>query len=463
MSINMDGILAEVDKVKNMCKEGLDAKCKDGSIPLLTHNSILKKVSEIDKKILEKCLGNFGKRLKNFTDFYDITHPHVAGMFGSISYRNVSEILDVIKVAENSKENLDGLYSLTSSAINDNTNLKFISTSLSNVPIRVLKDKVDREYARVAGNHNIDVEKGERIHRSPSEMILFSQIPVSAFDFSKATNSFETFVRLSVPNTQSIELSLNKLMEMGLIHQADIYKKKINDIKSRSYMNYCGFRRINISEASAILGKVHGYQCPTLSSKIGLDYDDPKILALFKFIMPSAAFSKLIHEYFGTDRHWDRLASIIENISNIMGSKNAALAKDVAGFYEFLISRHRINLFEFQPRLYPLHAFKSVLSDEVNKTIDKVEEFEEFYKKPLFDKFFVLIPSVSFESSYFCNDTSGKFRFKSKDKDRLIELPNKDEAFFVVDSFLMKQKLIYPILLGKKDADYYFINYMDFY
>lgn len=455
-----ESLLSEVTKVTKLSEEGLYTKTKTAP---LYENMTLTKISKMDKTLIAKSLGDFGKRLKHFTEFFDIQHPHVGSLMmplGNGKLLELSNILDITETAVNN--DLTGLLGLMSSTFNNPT-FRNLTTNLSNAPIRLLKERVDREYARVAGASNIDLESGERVPKAPSDMILFKPVNVlMPTDWSNASATFENYVRLSSQEgdvVARLTYWFGKLYNMGMTHQADSYRAKLSDIRYKASTNYCGFHKLGINEACATLGKVHDFRAQIPFSKVIMEPNDPKIVSLFKLMMPSATLAKLIHHFFGTNKPWERTMTIADNILNLRGGTEEDMENDIASFYSFMTTKHRVNLFEYQARLYPIHAFQIFMPDRIKAMIDDLEAYEPLSGKPVFDRFHVMVPGVTFDQSYFQHDLSGKYRFKSKDK--MIELSNKDEAFFLMDSFLMKRGAIYPVVLGMKDNEHYFLNYWD--
>lgn len=457
-----ESLLAEVTKVTKLSEEGLRLKTQ----PTLPYsNPVLTKVANTDKTLLAQSLGDFGNRIKNFKEFYDTSHPQMnqimSPLLGTKTYLELLDAIDITETAVNNK--MTGLLGLMNTVFNSSTPVKTIYSSLLTAPVRMLRERVDREYARVAGSSNIDLDKGERVPKAPSDMVLFNPVGVAnSTDWATAPATFENHVRLCNPEgaqTERFALWASRLKAMGMTSQADTYQRRVNEAKSRSLNTYCGFYKLSITEACAMLGKVHDYRCQIPFAKIVLGSDDPKIGSLFQLMMPSGSFAKTIHNFFGTKKSWDRTTSIADNIAHLRGGSFEDTANDIASLYEFMTAKHRINLFEYQPRLYPLHAFQILMPDRIKAMVDALEAFEDFGGKPLFDRYYVLVPGVTFEQSYFENDVSKKYHFRSKDK--TIELSNKDEAYFLMDSFLMKRGMVYPIVLGKKDNDQYFLTYWD--
>lgn len=452
-------LLSEVTKIKKACEEGM--RIKENSHPIC-NNVFLKKVLETDKNSLSQIFGKFGKKLKHFSEFYDVEHPHMNHIISSIAGEKIElELIESIDIAETVINNkMNALIGLISNLVCSSPLIKKIMELFDTAPIRMIKEISDRECVRVVGSNNINLENGERILKAPSDIMLFKLINLSNNDWVSACNSFENYVRFcNIEADQIAKYSCwsERLANMGIVYQANTYRKRSEEFEKRIKNNYCGFYKININEASAILGRVHNYRNKSPFSKIVLDPEDPKIDILFQLMISSDNLVSFVNEFFDSEREWDKQMSIAENISKITGKID--IANDIALFYESMTNENGVNLFEYQPRLYPLHAFQTLIPERTKQMIDQLESFDDFGGKPLFDKFYVLVPGVVFNEIYFQNDLTDEYQFKSKEK--IIKLKKQDEAFFLMDSYLIKYNSVYPIVLGKKDNEFYFLNYWD--
>ena len=455
-----ESLLVEVEKVSKLAEEALRTRIKP-TPPF--ENKVLSKISKTNKTLLAASLGTFGKRLKNFTEFCDINHPQVetiiAPLLASKATAELSDIIDITETAVNN--NLVGLLGLLDSAFNANVtaSVKTISTNLANMPVRVLKERTDREYARVLGSSNIDIDKGERIVKAPPPTILFNAFDIVPPNWSTISSTFASYVRLSSVGSEVVDRMnslIKKLTSMDLSYQAAAYSRKIAEIKNRS--TYCGFYKVTVEEVCSILGKVHNY---AYGKNMSLSPEDPKIIDLLNFIVPSPAFSDLVcqfvRSYYSINEpiDWSNKRTIAENVNICF--PNVDSNKLINRIYSYLVNEHQSNPITYQPRVYPIHAFQSILPERVKSMIESLEAFEDFSGKPLFDRFFVVVPGVLIQKLFFQNNSTLKYSFKLAQDS--VELINKDEVAFLIDTYLIKRSAVYPIVLGKKDNEFYFLNY----
>jgi hypothetical protein len=121
--------------------------------------------------------------------------------------------------------------------------------------------------------------------------------------------------------------------------------------------------------------------------------------------------------------------------------------------------------------LYSIQCFKSLIPDRIVQLINSLDSFEDFGGFPVFDKYFILMPGISFNEIFFLqpslkfkfidSNNKNEASFKFKTNKRIIDSNNKSEAYYIVDSYLLVNKLICPIVLGQKDNFFYFLDYLN--
>ena len=109
----------------------------------------------------------------------------------------------------------------------------------------------------------------------------------------------------------------------------------------------------------------------------------------------------------------------------------------------------------YEPRVYPLRAFFDIASKQTKKALKTLEKFPQANEKPIFDNFCVVVPSIQIiqqsDENYCFLDCENIFQsYKSK-----------SEALNAFDRSLIRNKLIYAVLLGEKDEKCYFLNFFD--
>lgn len=107
----------------------------------------------------------------------------------------------------------------------------------------------------------------------------------------------------------------------------------------------------------------------------------------------------------------------------------------------------------YTPRIYPLKYFWEMASDYLKTNIKHLEEYPEIKNKPIFDHFALIVPSFNLLESdndiFYFQDLNG---FNSS-------YYNEEEGLTNLDLFLVKNKLVNPILIAEKDSHFYFLDY----
>lgn len=463
-----ESLLLERSKVNQLCDEGFEKKVPNPLSPpknIAKLKSVFDKINSISKPALVKVLGEFGNRLKSFVEFYSYDHPHIYPSVSNVfTSKLIGELEDVLTLCENiNTNNLNHAANLIQQSFDNSKLVKNAVVALTSLPIRMLKHSSDIEFIRRKGISNINLQTGERIAQSSTEDCMEDaiQVPINnSFWFNQQFNSFEAFARLNVVknNFDKYNKTIVKLKKMGLPVQADVYARKIKDAEEKSLNSYCGFKQIQLNEAAVILGKVNDFKLISSHLKIALDCEDSRNNDILNQLIPSTNLRKLICSCFSIDQN-----EYGQNytVGRIVEETCKYLKKDLSwGFScltNFLLERNRSPLFTYQPRLWTMRAFSFCVSDKIVKMMNCLDNFPDFNGHMLFDKYYVLVPGINFNDSLFSDD--GKYKFDTKKKS--LEVESKEEALFLLDAYLVKNKLVCPIVVGKKDNDYYFLKYWE--
>jgi hypothetical protein len=443
MTLLNESTLNEVKHVSKLVEIGLN---KHVSHFFGKANVVLTKIATQDLKILSNCLGNFGVWAKHFCDFYDISHPCIVEQTKALEKTRlgmeISETIDIAAIAKSY------LLSMLSGIFDDNRTLRNLAVNFANAPIRAIKDKTNRNLARENGSPVINLGTGFYVNSVQTEL-KFEDIKIlsSEWDYQTET-SFAYYARLNeIDNEEEVRCKVfyNSLNEMGMSKQANTYKKRIETIKFQNKNTHCGFKPIALTTAAYILGKVHCY-CYDKLSKISVHPLDTKVNILFDFILPAPSLLKLILK---DSAVLNKDSTVGEIIRSVKDNKES----DLNIFYA-----ECGYLFGYQPRIYSLQCFSSLIPDRINKLLESLDAFEDYGGYPLFDKYYILVPGISFNEAFFLQP-SLKYRFKTNNC-RIIDVNNKDEAYYMIDNYLLINKLICPIILGQKDGCYFFLDYL---
>ena len=381
--------------------------------PPLPHSvpTLLKKIADCDEELLKFTLGSLGQKLHYFATNTDFEHPEIISIFdGALTDDKdfAKECLELLILGRFAKDNkLNRIIPFfTESVIRDfPKNLKKIDIPQNNrMHVRLLKDSQSREEVRMTKKiQTIDLHslflKGEQV-------------------WDAQPNSFEKFLRFNKVYQEDIAIAEKKAKryeDMGCSSLALEIRRSIEVFKENMEQVYYGFNRITMTNAAIILAKSLGFNYTNSSIKV-----DKKFFSNYEFD-PDA--NKLQYSPF---------------ISEIAG---------------FPIFNNKETIYDYEPRVYPLHELNSIVPENVKKTISLLEAFPDSGNKPIFDHFGVIVPSINFpvksEAGYSFLDSKGIVHV----------LQTREEAAKLFDINLIKNDYICPIIIGEKDNKCYFICY----
>lgn len=135
-------------------------------------------------------------------------------------------------------------------------------------------------------------------------------------------------------------------------------------------------------------------------------------------------------------------------------SSSIILAKILKyNFYNNIIKDSN-NSFEYEPCIFPLNEFWDICSKNLKEKIKELEHLPAAGNKPIFDSFFLVIPSFN------CVSKEGSlYSYMELNKKRLFN--NRKEAFKEMVRFMLKNKLLLASVHGEKNGIPYFIDLMD--
>lgn len=98
--------------------------------------------------------------------------------------------------------------------------------------------------------------------------------------------------------------------------------------------------------------------------------------------------------------------------------------------------------------------FADIANNETKVIIDILEKFPEADNKPIFDHFGIIVPSISLPFK-------NRNHFSFINQDNIFQTVSKEEALLYLDTHLVKNNCIKPIIVGEKDDKCYFISYFN--
>ena len=288
--------------------------------------------------------------------------------------------------------------------------LKTIDDQYSQTSIRFISDRSRRDALRamlVRSCHVVGL--GELYHAGAT---MWEQT-VETFDgYARYFNKYEKDLEVA-------EARIQHFRSLNLPMMAEEIAKSVEKIKQEAGEDqYHGFKKISLTVASIILGKMHGYRF----------FDGG----------PKSACG------------WGNMVSARDG-------RYAYAPLDVFGDYEFYLFKSwpydaRI---EYWPRLYACLELQELLPPRIKSLIEFLEEYPEVNKHPLFDQYHVLVPGLNYPYPIY-----GETMKLRKVNGEVLEFSGRpEEAHFVFDRDLIEHRLVTPVLLGERDREYYFISY----
>jgi hypothetical protein len=388
------------------------------SVPFLLY-----KIIECDDDILNFTLGSLGLKLRQFAQHVDFHHPEIVSIFDGIianDHQFAQECMELLVLGKYAKENnLQKIIPSLGKALSKNSLsgsiLKKIDLPQNNrMHVRLLKESKEREEIRMTKRmQTIDLQgvfrKGKNIWEAQPD-------------------NFTKFLRFDTAYQDDLNLAEKKAQrydELGCVSLADEVRKSIEAFKEHMENSYYGFNRITMTSVALILAKSLNYTYLSTESN-SWNYLCDKITVNPKF--------------FGQYNFDPNRA--------LKFSPSISLA---AG--ESIFCQKKIESYDYEPRVYPLHEFNDIMTGRVKDTISFLEAFPDANNKPIFDHFGIIVPGVSLFSQ---NQSDYSFL---NENGMIQSYAVREDAVKALDAILIKGKYFHPIILGERDNKCYFVCY----
>lgn len=370
---------------------------------------LAKKMSKLSDEFLEASLGQFGRKIKSFLESIDIDHPDMPNCYDGF-FRDDGEFASFFsELSAHAKMAMKSKNSSIRGYIGDIAE-KYIrekckAASHMDVPennrcnVRFVKDESLR--GKIRAKKKMQVIDLDSVYKKG--IGFYMSHPDNFLSHMRFDLSLESEI-------SKLEVKARRYAEMGCFAMADEINSSVDTYREYTSQTYFGFNRITISAASIILAKSLGYEvkaecCPISGAET------------YKIRVGS--------DYFG-DYCFD--------------PSNA----------EKRLERH----YQYEPKIYPIDDLSDMMTDGTRRIIDVLENFHDAGKKPIFDFFAVIVPSIQFpsftyEGSYSFLNANG---FRSTYYDLGACMSNFDRS-------LVKNNFFKPIIVAEKDHKCYFITY----
>lgn len=371
---------------------------------------ILREIVKYDEDVIRHALGDFGLRLRDFSKTIDSNHPEVK----SLSELNVhsGKFCQLLKLAEYAcKEGLldalDGLSKIHTKHLP--RTLKCIDTPFRTQRfVRLLPSQDAREEVRRTKSvREIDLHT----FKSRGQVVWDSQ----PNDFAIYTRH-NTLYKVEIAKA---EKKAERYRSLGLLEMAKRIDETIETFREMIEDMYYGFHRLTMTNAAVIAAKINGFHLwAPEKDQNGSTKDAP--VKPYRIAVPG---------------------EIIDECFKIKSSNQC---------------------YEYSPRAYPLAEIDFV-SEQIRDTIDRLENFSDAGNKAIFDHYVVVVPSVRWpykKSPIIVNSVNQKiihgFNNPEGGQYKTSEFPY-FLSYKEMDTILIKEKAVIPVLLGERDGKCYFI------
>jgi len=396
LSDNTKAFFEEFCKRLNRTKNNLKLKKSDCKI--------IDKILSCDEQLIESLFGSIGKKMYAFFSSIDRKHPDLSNCYdGSFKDKSdlshfINEIIisyELLKKKEFAHvQNILMEHSINYIEKKYNSIMKIDEPEKNRCNVRFVNDRDKIEKIRCQKKMQfIDLhgvyKKGISYYTSHSQ------------DFYKHLRFDESLFS----ELKDMEIKADRYEQMGCLMLAQEIRKNLINIQDHVYNTYFGFNRITMSSSAIILARNIGFEMKVEN----IDYQ----------------FSS------------DNLKISIKN-DYLQGVK--------------FIGDSNLDAFEYQPIIYPLSYFKSIVTDNVNGVFNTLDNFPEVGNKPIFDFFGIIVPSVKipeYESHYGFVDLNGCERRHKDYNDCKLDF----------DRYMIQNNIFYPIIVAEKDHKCYFITY----
>lgn len=437
-------------------------------------SQLLHELQQLNQQQADLCLGNMGVHLREFAEVVDLTHPDLAAFQEGVLLDNphTTKLCQTIAACKHAfkegwTEILPGFRKIAKQGL-PSTLVNIRSPRRNQQFVRLVADPALREEIR-------RTKKARQIQLYP-----FYKKGEDAWHFQPA--NFDLFVPGSKAYEQQIAEAKKKAArykELGCTDMEKTILQSVEDfMKSFEKQNYHGFYRLTMTNAAIILAKMHGY---TLQTPIRSN--DARMLRV-----PEGFEQYFIFQEGGDGEEAEAERRLIEELERMVAAvaaressspeKKATKKAPVKAVPS--CSMHSKQLM-YAPTIYPLATFIETIYGKVEKppvkqharqdslepfdvwqAMQRLDSLPAFGGKPMFDHFLVMVPSP--QPMYW--ESKGSFEKIIKNKGFSIVKGDKTEVFdnplsakICLDTLLVQEGRVHPIVLGERDGQCYFLAF----
>lgn len=222
-----------------------------------------------------------------------------------------------------------------------------------------------------------------------------------------------------------LNVRASAFQQHGMPELANTFQKRMRDIEE-GVADICGFYRLKPDEAAVTLARLHGFRWNDTGS----------------VVVPSKCFDD---KSFWTD-------GSTEYVEDPMAE---ALKKTMILNTKFVPTGAMTINFTYQPRLYPLANFGVEIPAKAKEIIANSEALGALGGTPFFDYFWVLVPGINVVHPAI---QKPKDCWTIRDGEANNVFSTADDAATFLDTMLVRDKYLIPIIIGERDGKCYFLS-----
>ena len=389
------------------------AALRDTSTSQAAPNPLLEEVATCNDAAITR-LGNVGKALKKYVSQVALQHPDLLELTKEKDWDAFSrDVMQAITMPDSSDPG--GVLAAVQARLND---YKSILRLLATPKPRLLRDPLQR--------NDVREEKKHAKHIGLKQVYMLGEN-----GFYGKPDNFKLFVRNSdahVAELSGLETQQKVFLDHSLPEVAHAVNKRIKALNDMRVTSYLGFHRLKPTDAAIIAARMHEIRWHELHF----------------LTVPFKSFE---------GRYWAEPEPRKEDKEDM---KRLLVTKDKKGASADAVA------FSYQPRLYQLAKFPE-LPRKVTEIISIVESFPELNGCPVFDYYWVLMPSININHPYFRTKDGWKVYVRSSPwcNPELKSFTDEYEAALALDEMLIADGYFNPIILGEREGMCYFLCEME--